>query len=176
MEEKRPKIKIESQTGDNLLEIGAIAALIFTITYVIINYAQMPARIPTHFNFSGQVDGYGDKSSLLFLPVVPVFLYTLFTIINRYPHVFNYPVKITQENAAIQYELGTRLMRSVKFIIMALFASLSYEIIGSTYAHATTSSWWMLPVEIAVLFVVIGVYWRAALKNENKQVEGAITG
>jgi uncharacterized membrane protein len=45
----------------------AIVLVIASWVISAVVYPSLPARIPTHWNISGQVDGYGDKSWALFL-------------------------------------------------------------------------------------------------------------
>ena len=41
-------------------------------------YPGLPDRIPTHWNFKGEVDGYGGKWTLFIFPVMMVFMLLLF--------------------------------------------------------------------------------------------------
>ena len=38
---------------------AAPAILLAGIVYVAVRYAQLPAEIPSHYNFYGEIDGYG---------------------------------------------------------------------------------------------------------------------
>jgi uncharacterized membrane protein len=95
----------------------------------------LPEIIPIHFNLRGELDGYGSKNTVLFLLPVMAFLYVMLTIAARYPHVYNYLVEITEENAAAQYKLAVRLVRTLKLEVMGLFTALEYFIIRSGTTH-----------------------------------------
>lgn len=60
-------------------------AIPFAYAYYL--YPSLPYRIPTHFNASGEVDAWGDKSTVFLLPgimgVVSVFVYTLLSNIKK---------------------------------------------------------------------------------------------
>lgn len=45
------------------------------------------------------------------LPVTSAILFPGMSLVNRAPHIFNYPVRITSENALIQYTNAPRLIR-----------------------------------------------------------------
>ncbi|NHB70251.1 hypothetical protein [Perlabentimonas gracilis] len=49
----------------------------------------------------------------------------------RYPHLLNYPVKITEQNALRQYTLSTRFLRYLKMIIVLIFFGVGLNIIIS---------------------------------------------
>ena len=80
------------------------------LTFYAIVIASLPDTIPIHFNLKGTPDGYGKKLNLLITPLVSTVIYIGMTIINRYPHLFNYPVKINEKNAVEQYLLATALL------------------------------------------------------------------
>jgi len=84
-------------------------------------YNILPQTIPVHFNAAGKVDGYGDKITLFLMPAVGTLLMIGITILNRYPHVFNYPLEITEDNALHQYTLATRFIRQLKICILLVF-------------------------------------------------------
>lgn len=44
---------------------------------VSLNYGQLPDRIPTHFNGSGVVDGYGSKLMIWLLPIIALASYVV---------------------------------------------------------------------------------------------------
>jgi uncharacterized membrane protein len=82
-----------------------------------------PATIPTHFNIQGVPDSYGGKASFIFLPIVGIVLYTL---LARYPHIYNYPRPITQENSARQYRLARTLLLWLNLVVCWLFAYIQW--------------------------------------------------
>lgn len=51
---------------------AAPAILLAGIVYVAVRYAQLPAEIPSHYNFYGEIDGYGSRGTLWIMPVVGI--------------------------------------------------------------------------------------------------------
>ena len=51
---------------------GILAPLILlgTIVYILIIWHTLPEQIPTHYNFAGEIDGYGGRGSLLLMPII----------------------------------------------------------------------------------------------------------
>ena len=47
-----------------------------------------------------------DKVTIWIMPAVAAIIFAVLTAVSRYPHTFNYPVRITSENARRQYLLG----------------------------------------------------------------------
>jgi uncharacterized membrane protein len=149
--ETRPKIKLELSPTDQFLEVAGWFALALLVGLTLASYFQLPDTIPTHFNAVGKADSYGSKASIFTLPLIGTVMFIGLTILNRYPHIFNYPTEITAENAARQYANATRMIRYLKFAVVLLFAFLVFK--TSSIATGNTEG---LGVEIyIVLFFLI---------------------
>ncbi|MPV89690.1 DUF1648 domain-containing protein [Georgenia ruanii] len=77
---------------------------------IAVRYPSLPATIPTHFDAAGTPDGYGPRATLLWLPLVWLVLQAGIEALSRHPRIFNYPVRVTEDNAQRLYREGERLM------------------------------------------------------------------
>ncbi|MEO0312620.1 MAG: hypothetical protein RIQ89_2277 [Bacteroidota bacterium] len=127
---KRPKIKLEWSKVDYFIEWLGWLMLMGLWLLVLINHPSLPEIIPTHFNFSGHIDGYGSKQLIFNMPVLATVLFVGMTWLNKFPHLFNYPVKITTENAHSQYKIGTRLIRWLKLMVVVVMIASVYSILA----------------------------------------------
>lgn len=151
----RPKRKVELSFTDKLVEWLGWFALVATWGLTILHYPQLPDTIPTHYNAAGQPDAYGSKNSLLALPVVATVLFVGLTILNRFPHIFNYPATITNHNALQYYTTATRLLRYLKLIVVAVFGFIVYTTIQLAQGKAEGLGVWFLPLAFCLFFVPI---------------------
>ena len=136
--ENRPRITLEKSTLDVFLDVFSFGILLLALLYIILNYSQLPEQVPMHFNHSGKVTRYGDKSSIWFLNLIGfATVYGLFYL-NKFPHIFNYAQKITTQNAQKLYVEATRLIRFLNVCIAFLFAIISFEIVQVSL-HKTDS-------------------------------------
>jgi hypothetical protein len=71
------------------------------------------------------------NTHLLVLCILSTLLYIGIGQLLRYPHLLNYPVKITEQNALRQYTLSTRFLRYLKMIIVLIFFGVGLNIIIS---------------------------------------------
>lgn len=71
------------------------------------------------------------NTHLLVLCMLSTLLYIGIGQLLRYPHLLNYPVKITEQNALRQYTLSTRFLRYLKMIIVLIFFGVGLNIIIS---------------------------------------------
>ena len=97
--ENRPKIKLEKSALDHAIEYTTFGLIIFSFVYTIIYYGNLPADIPMHFNHKGEVDSYGAKATIWILNFIALATVAGMHYLNRLPHIFNYPQKITEDNA-----------------------------------------------------------------------------
>lgn len=122
--ETRPQISIVKTGIAYSLEILGFLIVLSAWFLVLWNYADLPETIPIHFNFSGVADRYGDRIMIFTLPgIATVIFLLLWFLVNRKPYrlFLNYPVKITEENALIQYRLMLRMIRILNCGIMLVF-------------------------------------------------------
>ena len=118
---KRPQIKLQLNQTDKILEIVGWVSVVGIWALTLTNYSILPEIIPIHFNGAGKADGFGNKTHIFVLPIISTLLFIGLTILNKHPHIFNYPSQITKENAVDQYTNATRMIRVLKLVIVVLF-------------------------------------------------------
>jgi len=118
---ENPKLKIKLTAFDYLIEAAALLCWLALFLLPLIYYSDLPDNIPRHFDFEGRADAWDGKQIIFTLPAIGTALYLLLSIVSRFPHKFNYLKSITAENAARQYAIALRIVRMLKFIIMAAF-------------------------------------------------------
>lgn len=156
--ENRPILKIALTSADKLVEtlgwVAVLAIWILTIT----NYSNLPHTIPIHFNASGEADGFGGKGMILTLPIVGSVLFIGMTILNKHPHLFNYPIKMTADQALDQYTNATKLVRYLKFSIVVIFGLIVLQTIRKVNGEADGLGEWFLPLTLGLIFIPMGYF------------------
>lgn len=163
--EERPKIKIEFTYTDMFLEVLGWFTLTLLWILTVLNYTSLPESIPTHFNGSGQVDDYGNKGSILFLPAIGTLIFAGITFLTRMPYIFNYPVAITEENAERQYRNAARMMRYMKFIVVFTFLIIQFRTIETAEGIAEGLGRWFLPVAVGITAIPLALFIVYAVKS-----------
>lgn len=144
MEKKdRPRIKINPTRFDITVEVMAWMALAFLWAYVIIGYPDLPEIIPTHFGRGGRADAWGSKDSVFFGPGIATVLVIFLTVLQHYPHSFNYNEDITPENAERQYGIAARMVRVLKACIAVLFIIIEYTTGAAAIEDDKVDSKWV---------------------------------
>lgn len=132
----RPKLKLKQDNFDKAVFYSGITALFIQLIITILNYNSLPEIIPTHYNFAGEADDFGNKNSILVLPIISLVLFSAMNFLKGYPHLLNYTVKITPENAEKQYRNGQKLLNVMATIMTFTFLFITY----SQVENATNAS------------------------------------
>lgn len=162
----KPKINPPLRSVDIIIEGLAAICLIYMIAQLIIEYPSLNQNVPTHFGANGTPDSWGDKSSMLLIPIVAIILYSALTALNKFPHLFNYPVPITEGNAAKQYQLAKSLLSALKFTTTGLFLYIQLQTINVAKDFQSGLGISFLIVLIIGSFIPIVMYFVIASKNK----------
>ena len=151
--EERPKIKLELTATDKTFEVVGWLSVFAIWVLTIVCYTNLPDTIPIHYNGAGKADGFGGKATILTLPFIATILFIGLTVLNKFPHLFNYPINITNENALRQYANITRMIRLLKLIIVIIFGLISFKTIQNTHGQSEGLGIWFLPLTIGLIFI-----------------------
>ena len=165
----RPKINMELTKADKILEIIGLILLIAVWCITIIYYTKLPEVIPIHFNGKGEADGFGGKINILILPIIATILFIGLTKLNKYPHIFNYPTKITQENALEQYTKATRMIRILKLVIVVIFGLIAFQKIRFANDQTAGLGKWFLPMTIGLIFIPLFYFVITSFKTKKSE-------
>ncbi|MDQ0483835.1 DUF1648 domain-containing protein [Guptibacillus hwajinpoensis] len=154
----RPKVITEKTIVQKIFDVASLLFLLSSFGYVLVNWSILPEQVPFHFNAVGDPNNWGPKSMLIVLPFIGTVLWIGLSILERYPHVYNYIVKITEANAAFQYRNAVALIHFLKNTIAILFAFLTREcfLIGRGEQEALSTG--LMPLFLILLFGAVVLY------------------
>ncbi len=162
--QERPIIPIPRSRLSRVLNFITVVGLVVILAIAIHGWLVLPDRIPIHFNFAGEPNGWGGKSNLWLVPAIAIFFSVGLTCLSRYPQIFNYPVEITPENAARQYQMACSLLNWLKVEMVWIFAYSEWLMYDLAISKPTASAWLSGPLLVLVItvFITIGFYLRQA--------------
>lgn len=102
---------------------AAPAILLAGIVYVAVRYAQLPAEIPSHYNFYGEIDGYGSRGTLWITPVVGILCDALMLAVSFFPQTWNVGTSVTVFNRALVYRRVRDLIADMRLSIAVMFTA-----------------------------------------------------
>ena len=141
------------------LEIVGFLLLVGMLVFVYTQWNQIPQQVPMHYNAMGEIDSWGSKSGILFLPVISVLLYAFITLVSFFPQIWNVPVQITDENKEIVYLSTKDLLILMKVEVLASFFYINYHTVTAQPLAIA-----FLPVFMIVIFGTIIFFVRRIIR------------
>lgn len=149
----------------SVIEILAFVGLLLHALIILGMWNSLPETIPVHFDFAGQADAWGDRRDLLLLFGLSVLIYAGLSWLGRYPHKFNYPWKITLDNAERQYLLARIFVKVIKCEIVWLFTIITLQAIGISFERASGLGSFFAVLVIAVTGLTVIGYMAIASRS-----------
>lgn len=153
---ERPKMDIPKTKSEWLWDIIGYAFFIGSILLLVMVWNTLPEEVPAHYNAKGEVDRWGSKWELIFLPAISFFLLLFMSFIERHPEWHNYPARFNESNAKAFYILSRKMLNVEKNICLIVFSVLLIESISVPLGWSNGLGIWMLPmIVVPVLLPLI---------------------
>lgn len=156
--EARPKLKIDLTTIDKILETVCLTLLVLLWVGTIAFFSKLPDQIPSHYNAAGQADDFSDRTHIFVLPIVATVIYIGMTLLNKHPHIYNYPATVTKENARRLYTSATKLIRVLKLTVVVIFSGIVFMTYRTSLTNGDGLGAWFLPFAVGLMILPIIFY------------------
>jgi uncharacterized membrane protein len=156
--EARPIIKIELTRGDKVLETACITLLVLLWVGTIAFFSKLPDRIPSHYNSAGQADDFSGRTHILVLPTLATVIYIGMTLLNKFPHIFNYAATVNEENAKRLFTAATKLIRVLKLMVVLILSGIVLMTYRTSLASSDGIGAWFLPLAVGLLILPNIIY------------------
>lgn len=150
-----------------------VLGYLYWITYWALNGPdRLPDRVPTHFDISGQPNGWGSPQVLWILPVVGLGLFLLMTALAAIKFTrYNLPVRVTQANLPFIYEQTGLMVAWIKVEMLCLFAYIQSGIITGVRAGEFHLSPAIIPVFMVAIFATVGWHLVVIIRGAKARAE-----
>ncbi|MFH4967036.1 SdpI family protein [Gaetbulibacter sp. M240] len=133
-------------------ELPLLLIVAAPLAYLAFVWNSLPETVPLHWNFKGEIDNWGDKSSLIFITcLMTLFMYGLLSVIP-----------LIDPKKKLQY-MGQKYY-NLKFFLLLFMAALAMFIIYSAKEQAIHNPN-LLFIVLGLLFVVFGNYMKTIKAN-----------
>jgi uncharacterized membrane protein len=133
-------------------ELPIIGIVLMPFVYLAFIWNTLPEKIPTHWNYNGQIDHWGDKYSLVgLLFMLPVFMYIIMLVVPRID-----PKKKIALMGGKYYQL--------KFFLVFFMSLLALFIVYVT-KNQSFSNPSFIYIIVGVLLMVFGNYFKVIQPN-----------
>lgn len=151
----------KDQLDKSLYWLGIISILMMWM--LVYRYLpDLPERIPSHFNFKGEIDAYGSKYMLFILPVIGTITWVVIGYLGNKPQLYNFPVQITESNKETQFYLAQKMMRIMNASTSILFLFIQWILIQSAQEQSSKITSMLLYLMVGwILVITFGYFWMA---------------
>ena len=153
----RPDIKLKQKGTERVIILFSSIFFIASIAFSIFSYLRSPEIIPIHFAADGTPNNYGSRITLFIIPVIATVLFFGLMALSRHPKMYNYPQKITADNAETIYRSGSRMMLALNGCLMLIFFLIELEMYRGIRNKHLPFHWWefalitIVPVVVPIL-------------------------
>ena len=158
---KRSRAWLEAYCGapttlyQRIAAILAPAILLGTVAAVLIAWRHLPQQIPTHYDFAGNVNGYGGRGTLLVMPLIGLVADLTVALVERFPESWNTGVRITVFNRVRVYRLTRDLLADLRLCMALIFVLLPWQML----LHPGSMPGWITGVMIALPLIPLLRYF-----------------
>ncbi|WP_286923462.1 MULTISPECIES: DUF1648 domain-containing protein [Lysinibacillus] len=142
----RPILKLPKTKFEKLWDYIGCGIFMLSILYIFIMWGKIPEEVPGHFNGAGEVDRWGTKIELFILPFIGVFLWILLSLLEKAPHMHNYPARLNENNVKAFYLNSRKTLNEIKNLCLIIFAVISFQMVRIAIGEVETIGWWLLPI------------------------------
>ena len=133
-------------------EIPLLIVVLIPFVYLAYIWSSLPDTVPLHWNYKGEIDDWGNKSSLIFITfLLSGLTYILFTVIPFIDH-----------KKRIQ-TMGNKY-HNLKFLMVLFMSALAVFIIYSAKEQSITNPSFIY-LAIGLLFMLLGNYMKIIKAN-----------
>lgn len=147
-------------TFSKIANLISLLSVVGIVLYVIITWKSIPDMIPGNYNIAGEIDKYSSKNSIWILIVVQILLFTMMSVLERFPNIWNTGVQITDENVERVYTNLRNMQTYLKMMIMIYFSYMTFQSIGGGNLHSMS-----VFVFLVLVFGGMAVFLVKVFKN-----------
>lgn len=165
---KRPILKLKNTVIEKIFNIVSLLILLSHFLYLIVNWGNIANRIPAHFNLSGEINRWSDKTELLLLPILGLIFWMVLTILEKYPHLYNYDdSKLSIENAKSYYINSRMCINLLKNEVVIIFSLINWNSINITFGNTNYLNYWSLTLICIILIITLLIFIFKGKKIKN---------
>lgn len=147
--QKQPNLSFPVNKWVHVLNGLSILCIVGSVIFLIIAFRNLPDTIPVHFH-AGEADRSGNKALIFIIPAITIVVFISMYLVSKAPHIFNYPITITKENAVRIYPVSQLFMTIINFEIVFLFSCLSIDFVTHNFG-----TWFFVTLFVVLLCTTV---------------------
>lgn len=160
------KSNINFSYSDYVIIVSSILAILFSWLYTILYYFDMPETIVTHFDATGQPDGYGPKASIWIPLILFTFLSIFFIYSAKKPKSLDFSNKLKTNKDELY---NSKVLLYSTLLLSSILIIIVYTMIQVTLNNSISTSW-VTPtlITIIIIYLIILFYYQIQSKNHKR--------
>jgi len=146
--------------------IASSLLIILIIAMIGVHWNDLPDQLPIHFNASGEVDNYGERSDIFFLPILASILVGLLYWVTKQLKINPYRKGIKTSR---QLEITKNLIRQFALIITLLFGWISYVSMSISVGKMKGLGKWFLLIVFVSTSTPLVIFWVKQWRLKERQ-------
>lgn len=156
-------------SATKIINAASIAAIVFSIVYLGMNWGAIPDRIAIHFRANGNPDHWGSKNALVIQLILTIVFYVIFSSIAYFKMKYG---RIPQIIDQIVYEKQNRLMglvfACIKMDFTWIMAIVEWHVVQIALGKAQNFNILFVLIPIFATSILIGAIMVFALMAGTK--------
>lgn len=155
LKQKDMKTAANDSVFAQVVKWGAeLLSLFFLVVTLLplLKLAELPRRIPCHYNIFGEADRWGAPSRVWIFPVMGFVFYFLLGFLQLNPRYCTFGVQVTDANRERIYALAVEMLRLLKMELCAIFAYGAFQIVAN---QPSLSPWVMYGLLLLMLVTLL---------------------
>lgn len=154
------------KTHNNTLVFLAILIAIINLAYAAYSFANLPATIPIHFGIDGKPNGWGEKYTIFFIPLINLTLVGFMATVRKNPFSYlNLPIKVSNNNLEERVTLGRELLDLVSICISTLFFFIELDIIKTSQNPISSNGIFFVIISIVAAILGFAAYYTRKINK-----------
>ena len=161
---RRPVLDIPLTRTDRVVAVVGVIGTVLLVALPVFAWSGLPDEVPIHFGISGDPTSWADRRMIWFLPALGLILTSSMALLARYPHVYNFPVPVTDENAPQLYRLSRSMVIWLAAEIAVFFAFIEWTMLRTATGNAEGLVSIFVPLYLVLVFGTIGYFMYATFR------------
>jgi hypothetical protein len=117
------------------LLVASLLGLAAAVALAVVAWHSLPTRLATRFDADGHAASWGSKWVLILFPLAGLVLFVMMTVVNRFPMLLYYPIRLTRQNARRQVMLARLLIAWMRMALIWLLVYLEAGAVAAAGGH-----------------------------------------
>lgn len=154
------------KTHNNILVFLAILIAIINLIYAAYSFTNLPVIIPIHFGLDGKPNGWSEKYTIFFIPLINLALVGFMASVRKNPFSYlNLPIKLSNNNLEERVKLGKQLLDLICVAISTLFFFIELHIVKSSQNPISSNGLFLVIISIVVAILGLSAFYTKKINK-----------